>query len=49
MSALVGVDSLQVAYMSDNVILINYTIATEHVTAISSNLKCLTAVVTLEH
>ena len=49
MSALVGVNSLQVADVSDNVILVDDTVATEHVSGISGNLQGLSAVVALDH
>jgi hypothetical protein len=49
MSALIGIDCLQIAHMSDNVILIDNTIAAEHISGISCDLESLAAVVTLNH
>ena len=49
MSALICVDSLKVADVSNNVILIDDPIAPEHVPSIPSDLKRLAAVVPLDH
>ena len=49
MSPLVCVDSLEVADVSDDVILVDNAVATEHVPGVSSNLQGLSAVVALDH
>lgn len=45
----IGVDGLEVAHMSDDVVLVYYAVATEHITGISSYLEGLAAVVALDH
>ena len=46
---LISVDGLEVAHMSDDVVLVNYAVATEHITGISGYLEGLSAVVALDH
>jgi hypothetical protein len=47
--SLISVDGLEVAHMSDDVVLVNYAVATEHITGISGYLEGLSAVVALDH
>ena len=47
--ALISVDSLKVAHMSDDVVLVNDAVATEHITGISGDLKSLSTVIALDH
>lgn len=47
MGTFVGIDGLEVDHMSDNVVLVDNTVPSVHVSALSSNVKRLSAVVSL--
>jgi hypothetical protein len=46
---LIGIDSLKVAHMSDDVVFVYDAVASEHITGISGNLEGLSTVVALDH
>lgn len=48
-SSFVGVHSLQIHYVPDDVVLIRYTIASQHVPSHSRNVQGLSCVVPLDH
>ena len=48
-STFVCIHSLEVAHMSDDVVFIYYSVATKHISGISSDLKSLSSVVSLQN
>jgi len=47
--ALVGVDSFQICGVANDVILVHNTVTAKHVTCISGDLKCFSAVVSFDN
>ena len=48
-STFISVDCLKIANMSDDVVFIDYTVTSEHISCLSCNVKGLSATVSLYH